>query len=190
MVTTEFRPRSMSPLTSLIFVCGTYVMSIIGRPRVDTTKRINRTAERLRTERAREISPRPSRLSFCFSQLKPCSYFRRSFRLPFLSFMFPRRWSERPSRFVSLSPVREPAASFIRPFALSMAPSSLSCLPLLPTCSSSARECTLLYLPGASGMKHLLVPAAPETGDERWSVPRLDTIDVVLLRPTRQRRAS
>src|SRR5215210_3086350 len=101
--------------------------------------------------------------------------------------MFPRRWSERPSRFVFLSPVREPAASFIRPFALSIAPSSLSCLPLLPTCSSSARECALVYLPGGARIKHLLVSLAPETGDERWSVPGLDTIDVVLFRPPRQR---
>src|SRR5215213_9318049 len=74
----------------------------------------------------------------------PYGYFRRSFRLPFFSFMFPRRWSARPSDLVSLSSVRAPAASFIRPLALSMEASSLSFLPLLPTCSSSARECSLL----------------------------------------------
>jgi hypothetical protein len=38
----------------------------------------------------------------------------------------------------------------------------------LPTCSSPSRECSLLYLPGGAGIKHLLATLVPETGDEQW----------------------
>src|SRR5918995_1097633 len=78
----------------------------------------------------------------------PVAYYSRSFRLPFFSLAFPRRWSARPLDLVSLSPVRAPAASFMRPLALSLAPSSLSFPPSpnKPTCSSSTRELTLLSL--------------------------------------------
>src|SRR5918997_5401450 len=98
------------------------------------------------TREGRGSSPRPFPCLIDLLYLIP--YFRRSFRLPFFSFIFPRRWSARPLAFVSLSPVRAPAASFIWPLALSMAPSSLSRRPL-PTCSSSARECPLLTYPEA-----------------------------------------
>src|SRR5215210_3224562 len=53
-------------------------------------------------------------------------YCARSLAAPFLSLAVPLRWSERPSAFLSLSPLREPAASFTRPLALSAAPSALS----------------------------------------------------------------
>ncbi len=62
---------------------------------------------------------------------KSSGYESRSLRLPFFSLALPFLWSERPSLFVLLSPVREPPASFIRPLALSIAPSFLSSLLLL-----------------------------------------------------------
>src|SRR5215212_7333993 len=52
-------------------------------------------------------------------------YESRSLRSPFFCLALP-------SLFLPLSPVRAPPASFIRPLALSIAPSSLSSLPLLP----------------------------------------------------------
>src|SRR5215218_10786993 len=55
-------------------------------------------------------------------------YCARSLAAPFLSLAVPLRWSERPSAFFSLSPLREPPASFTRPLALSTAPSALSLL--------------------------------------------------------------
>src|SRR5215217_8010470 len=55
-------------------------------------------------------------------------YCARSLAAPFLSLAVPLRWSERPSTFFSLSPLREPPASFTRPLALSTAPSALSLL--------------------------------------------------------------
>src|SRR4028119_223094 len=45
--------------------------------------------------------------------------------------MVPLRWSARPSAFLSLLPVRAPAASFMRPLALSIAPSLRSSFPVL-----------------------------------------------------------
>jgi hypothetical protein len=54
-------------------------------------------------------------------------YLRRSFRSPLLSFARPVRCSKRPSDFLSLSPVRAPAASFIRPLALSIRFGLLCC---------------------------------------------------------------
>src|SRR5829696_10219201 len=62
---------------------------------------------------------------------KPFGYESRSLRLPFFSLILPFLWSERPSLFLLLSPVRAPPASFIRPLALSIFPSFLSSLLLL-----------------------------------------------------------
>src|SRR3712207_358045 len=53
---------------------------------------------------------------------KPFGYESRSLRLPFFSLALPFLWSERPSLFVLLSPVRAPPASFMRPLALSHRP--------------------------------------------------------------------
>src|SRR5918997_6113547 len=53
-------------------------------------------------------------------------YCGRSLAAPFLSLAVPLRWSGRPSAFLSLSPLREPPASFMRPLALSTAPSAMS----------------------------------------------------------------
>src|SRR5918994_775160 len=63
---------------------------------------------------------------------EPFGYDSRSLRSPFFFLVLPFLWSERPSLLSFLSPVRAPPASFIRPLALSIAPSSLSSLPLLP----------------------------------------------------------
>ena len=52
-------------------------------------------------------------------------------RLPIFSLALPFLWSERPSLFMLLSPVRAPPASFMRPLVLSIAPSFLSTLLLL-----------------------------------------------------------
>src|SRR5215211_3994892 len=62
---------------------------------------------------------------------KPIAYESRSLRLPFFSLALPFLWSERPSLFLLLSPVRAPPASFIRPLALSIAASFSSSLLLL-----------------------------------------------------------
>src|SRR5215210_6013149 len=62
-------------------------------------------------------------------------YFRRSLTAPFLSLRVPLSRSAVPSAFLSLLPVRVPAASLMRPLALSAAPSILSWLLLLGTCS-------------------------------------------------------
>src|SRR5215216_2806156 len=62
---------------------------------------------------------------------KPFSYESRSLRSPFFSLALPFLWSERPSLFLPLSPVRAPPASFMRPLALSIFPSFLSSLLLL-----------------------------------------------------------
>src|SRR5918998_2951601 len=59
-------------------------------------------------------------------------YFRRSLRSPFFCLVLPFLWSELPSLFSFLSPVRAPPPSFIRPLALPIAPSSLSLPPLPP----------------------------------------------------------
>src|SRR5215216_4074797 len=67
---------------------------------------------------------------------KPFSYESRSLRLPFFSLALPFLWSERPSLFLPLSPVRAPPASFMRPLALSIFPSFLSSLLLLPGTTS------------------------------------------------------
>src|SRR5215216_4342169 len=58
--------------------------------------------------------------------LRNVVYCARSLAAPFLSLALPSRWSERPSVFFSLSPLREPPASLTRPLALSTAPSALS----------------------------------------------------------------
>src|SRR5829696_5052701 len=63
-------------------------------------------------------------------------YFRRSLTAPFLSLRVPLSRSAFPSAFLSLSPVRVPAASLMRPLALSAAPSILSWLLLLGTTRS------------------------------------------------------
>src|ERR671917_1503359 len=59
-------------------------------------------------------------------------YESKFLRSPFFSLVLPFLCSERPSLFSFLSPVRAPPASFMRPLALSIAPSSLSSLPPLP----------------------------------------------------------
>src|SRR5215213_7204630 len=66
-------------------------------------------------------------------------YLSRSFALPFFSFALPLRWSERPSDFLLWSPVTAPAASFIRPLALSAIPSLRSSLLLFPATFPSFR---------------------------------------------------
>src|SRR5215207_1880352 len=88
---------------------------------------------------------------------EPFGYESRSLRSPFFSLSLPLRWSERPSLLSFLSPVREPPASFIRPLALSIAPSSLSSLPRLPP---SRHICfPLSSLAGAMGAEpHLYLP--------------------------------
>jgi hypothetical protein len=73
------------------------------------------------------VRPRPIRL-----MLAGCCYLRRSLRSPFFSLALPLLWSERPSRFLPLSPLKAPPASFTRPLALSITPSFLSSLLLLP----------------------------------------------------------
>src|ERR687894_1245622 len=62
----------------------------------------------------------------------PVAQESRSLRFPFFCLALPFLWSELPSLLSFLSPVREPPASFMRPLALSIAPSSLSFLPPLP----------------------------------------------------------
>src|SRR5215216_2465284 len=75
------------------------------------------------------VAPAPSH--------KPFGYESRSFRSPFFSLALPFLWSERPSLFLLLSPLRAPPASFIRPLALSIAPSFLSrLLRFVPTVRS------------------------------------------------------
>src|SRR5215212_6468792 len=76
-------------------------------------------------------------------------YESRSLRSPFFCLALP-------SLFLPLSPVRAPPASFIRPLALSFAPSSLSSLPLLPP---SRLICFLLSA-------RLLVVAGPQTTED------------------------
>src|SRR5215203_6063551 len=68
-------------------------------------------------------APAPSHESF--------GYESRSLRLAFFSLALAFLWSERPSRFLLLSPVRAPPASFMRPLALSIFASFLSSLLLL-----------------------------------------------------------
>src|SRR5829696_6291198 len=64
-------------------------------------------------------------------------YESRSLRSPFFSLALPFLWSERPSLFLLLSPLRAPPASFMRPLALSIAPSFLSrLLRFVPTVRS------------------------------------------------------
>src|SRR3712207_1932910 len=82
---------------------------------------------------------------------KPFGYESRSLRSPFFCLALPFLWSERPSLFLLLSSVRAPPASFIRPLALSIVPSSLSSLPRLPP---SRPICFLLgSLVGSIGAK-------------------------------------
>src|SRR5215210_256685 len=90
-------------------------------------------AERVETRRTpiSSLSRHRGRRAPHFSRL---GYLKRSFSLPFFSLAVPLLWSERPSDFLVSSPVTAPAASFARPFALSIAPSLLSCpLLFLPT---------------------------------------------------------
>src|ERR671912_540985 len=69
-------------------------------------------------------------MSFTQQPSTPLSYVycTRSLAAPFLSLALHLRWSERPCAFFSLSPLRDPPASFTRPLALSRAPSALSLL--------------------------------------------------------------
>src|SRR5215212_5669065 len=98
-------------------------------------------------------------------------YESRSLRSPFFCLALP-------SLFLPLSPVRAPPASFIRPLALSIAPSSLSSLPLLPP---SRPICFLLCtrLPFVAGAQPTQGPprsvrlhvARPHLEEERHRAP-------------------
>ena len=74
---------------------------------------------------------------------------KTSLILPFFSLAVPLVWSARPSAFLSLLPVREPAASFARPLAVSSAPSFLSWLLLLDSergASVTVGKCVCCFL--------------------------------------------
>ncbi len=82
---------------------------------------------RLRT--APEAAPSHGRRSRLLGLLlAKWTYPSRSLRAPFFSLSLPFLWSERPSLFLALSPVRAPPASFMRPLALSIGALSLSSL--------------------------------------------------------------
>src|ERR671910_845321 len=89
-----------------------------------------RTASTLIAAGRQAEGPEPLRAPA--SSHEPFGYESRSLRLPFFSLSLPLLWSERPSLLSFLSPVSAPPASFIRPLALSIFPSSLSSLPPLP----------------------------------------------------------
>src|SRR5215212_1340134 len=90
---------------------------------------------------------------------KPFSYESRSLRSPFFCLALPFLWSERPSLFLPLSPVRAPPASFIRPLALSIFPSSFSSLLPLPP-NRPIRLLLSVELPFSSPPEVLLLLAA------------------------------